>query len=170
MKKLFLFIIGLCLVGAGCSNVATNEAGRIIQTQNTPEEMFEALIEKPASQNVRNLQGIGEVTQGHNVYLKFEASDNFIQKTLIPLHDYKEVDCVDKVFNSLYLPFDMNKSLNFWNINELKKHPGIICYAAQGYKNKWTSEGASIFVLDPAVSGPSTTEAYRTVYFHETGI
>lgn len=170
MKKLFLFIFGLCLVGGGCSDVVINETGRIIQTQNTPEEMFEALIEKPVPTSIRNLEGYGEVVQGHNVYLKFEASDNYVKKKLIPLHEYKEVDCVDKVFNSLYPSIDISKQMIFWNIDELKKHPGIICYAAQGYKNKWTSEGASIFVVDPAVSGPSTTEAYRTVYFHETGI
>jgi len=170
MKKLFLFIFGLCLVGAGCSNVVTNETGRIIQTQNTPQEMFEALIEKPVPTSIRNLEGFGEVVQGHNVYLKFEALNNFVEKKLIPLHEYKKIACTDKIFNFLFLPFDVDRSLNTWNIDEVKNHHGIVCYSAQGYKNKWTKEGTSIFVVDPKVNSPSTTEAYQTIYFHETGI
>jgi hypothetical protein len=49
---------------------------------NTPEQMFEHIIQKPLPPSVTKLQGCGDIWQGYSIYLRFHASPEFISKLL----------------------------------------------------------------------------------------
>lgn len=169
MKKYFLFISLACfliLSGGSCSD-ATNLGSSTVQT---PEEWFKHVIADPVPVSVRNIEGRGEVWQGHNLYLKFDASQNFIFNELLKIHDYKEVGCSDASIGNMTLSNEDSKSLLFWNIEKIRTLPTAKCYVANGYKNKWTSEGYSQIMVNDVLMEPTTAETYWTVYFHEIGI
>lgn len=159
----------VCIVlisGNGCSDV-TNLGSSSVQS---PEEWFTHIVADSIPVSVRNIEGYGEVWQGHDVYLKFQASQNFIAKDLLTLHDYQQVKCDSKDTDQLIPSAEYAKDMKFWNIKEVKNHPAAKCYVAKGYKNKWTSEGYGQILVDDQLNEPTTAETYWTVYFHERGI
>src|SRR3954471_16209147 len=45
---------------------------------NTPKEIFEGVIREGIPTGVRELQGVGDMWQSYNVWLRFQAPDTFI--------------------------------------------------------------------------------------------
>ena len=68
---------------------------------NTPQEMFEYLIERPVPSEVTNLQGVGDTWQGYSIWLRFNATDDYM-KSLIT-KGFTSVPC-DNVQSDFALP------------------------------------------------------------------
>ena len=68
---------------------------------NTPGEMFEGLIEKPIPADVRHIEGVGDLWQSYNIWLRFHASDRFIESLIAK--DYTPVPWT-QVERSMRLP------------------------------------------------------------------
>jgi hypothetical protein len=49
---------------------------------NTPEQMFEHIIQRPIPASVSDLQGVGDTWQGYSIYLRFHATPDFIASFL----------------------------------------------------------------------------------------
>jgi hypothetical protein len=64
-----------------------------IRSGNTPEEMFEALIQSPMPEEIGNLQGTGDTWQGHNIYLRFHAPSVFVEN--YTESKFKQATCED---------------------------------------------------------------------------
>lgn len=60
-------------------------------SNNTPEEMFEALIQSPIPADITNLEGAGDTWQGHSIYLRFQATSTFIEAYIA--QEFEEVPC-----------------------------------------------------------------------------
>jgi hypothetical protein len=176
MKHIFAIVwfgVALAFLGGGCNSVTNTNLIHEDDRPNystTPNELFKGVLFDPVPVSVRHLEGYGELSQGHTIYLKFEASQNFIFNELLKLHDYKKADCKDANMKDLIPQGDYSKSLGFWDVEQVKLLPTVKCYTASGYKNHWTSEGTSQIMVNDVLNEPTTAETYWTVYFHEVGI
>jgi hypothetical protein len=171
MKKLFLPILFLAILipaGAGC--VGQTNDDRIVVGGNTPTEMFKAVIADPIPNEVRSLEGYGETSQGHNIYLTFIAPDKFIKK-IIGVYGFKEGSCDDKKLSALLTPpAGYVKKMSFWDIQSAVSHAKVMCYQQDTSSNKRSSNATKEFLIDQLVDDTKTTEPFWKVYFHETGI
>jgi hypothetical protein len=178
MKKKIFYLacvtISLLVGGAGCWNEAS-----INDNRNTadPKIMFKAIIVDPIPSYVEELKGYGELSQGHSIYLKFLAPQSFIDTQIRALHSYAKVACAERDVVANLIPYGITKDprgykavMPYWDVEEVQKHKNVTCYVARGYKNKWTSEGESYFMIDVVENDTKTAEPYVSVYFHETGI
>ncbi len=170
MNKLLptIFLSMLIMSGVGC-NVQTND-DRIVVGGNTPTEMFKAVVADPIPSEVRSLEGYGETSQGHNIYLTFIAPDKFIKK-IIGVYGFKEGSCDDKKFSSLLAPpASYVKKMSFWDIQSAKSHAKVTCYLQDAGSNKWSSNAEKEFLVYQLDDDIKTTEPFWKVYFHENGI
>lgn len=122
--------------------------------------MFQALIADPMPAGVRDLVSTGYITQndGHNVYLRFMTTLNFLEP-LLDRYAYDEIACDDEQLQGrITLPQELQDDIPDWR-------PFVTadarCYiSAPNYTNPWTNTGNSVLVI--------RTNAL-TVYFNETG-
>ncbi len=84
MRKTLLTtsVIGLTLLCAGCE---APSAG------NSPQEMFENLVERPVPSEVTNVQGVGDSVQDHSIWLRFNAPESYVKKLVES--GYNSVEC-----------------------------------------------------------------------------
>jgi hypothetical protein len=142
-------LVCVLLLGA-CSPSAT-------QPDVSPETMFQNVLFNPIPANVTNLTGTGYTMQGHDLYLRFNADDDFVAD-LIALYDYQLIDCPN-LSTKLALPGQLSGSIPDWE--PPLDSAATVCYRASGYSNTWTDLGISEWALDTDT---------MTIYFHEIGI
>jgi hypothetical protein len=153
LKRLFaglsLFVIPVLAQGCGWPDGPT--AG------NTPREMFEGLIESPVPEDVREIEGVGDLWQSYNIWLRFKASDAFIESLLA--QGYVRV-AWEQVAGHMRLP-DQSGYHRFrpsWNPEAIE---GKECFA--GYiRCRWSGQhsGEHFLVIDRRTG---------TVYFFGAG-
>lgn len=122
---------------------------------NTPDEMFEALVQSPLPTSISHLEGAGDTWQGHSVYLRFQAPSSFIED--YTAQDFEEVPC-ESVLTYLWLP---DESYNVfhppWQPEEVTRGR---CFRSQGSVGE-TWIGEQYLLWDT-----STNE----IYFYGLGI
>lgn len=110
---------------------------------NTPEEMFEAVLQKPIPASVTQLQGVGDTWQGYQLFLQFQAAHTDIESLI--QSGYETVDCAaistqfrlpDRAYDRFDPPWE--------NLNIAAKD----CYSANGLTNSWTGSGSHYLMLD----------------------
>jgi hypothetical protein len=173
-KKFIFFILILALInlGLGCQKNGSsyNQPRRIEDNKKDAETFFKFIISDPIPSEVRFVEGYGETSQGHNIYLKFIASDKFVKK-MIAMHKYNESSCKEQDYKTLFFPpEDYLKNMSFWNASSILKNQNIKCYKKSGYANRWTSNAEGEFAIKELENDSETKEKYWQVYFHEIGI
>ena len=73
-----LLCAGLCGVLQFIPSFQTSSTPSGPTSANTPEQMFEHIVQAPLPPSVTNLQGVGDTWQGYSIYLRFHASPEFI--------------------------------------------------------------------------------------------
>lgn len=121
---------------------------------NTPEEMFEALIQSPVPADISHLEGTGDTWQGHSIYLRFQAEPAFLNSYL---NDQFELMPCEKVLSSLKLPHSDYDVFNPpWKPEDVV---GGKCYRSKGFAGEtWLGEQ---FILWDSQT--------NTVYFYSVG-
>jgi hypothetical protein len=78
---------------------------------NTPQEMFEYLIERPVPSAVTDLQGVGDTWQGYQIWLRFRATEEYA--AILGTKGYREVPCND-VESNFILPENYDRFSPMW--------------------------------------------------------
>lgn len=129
--KNFVLIISVFLVSCGDGP----------STGNSPEQMFEALIESPIPKSVRKLQGTGDTWQGYSLYIRFNASNEDIDKIINS--SYKKADWSDVSYR-FRIPSSYDIFSPKWQPNLVKTKE---CYRAS-VSNAWTQNGSHYLLVD----------------------
>jgi hypothetical protein len=148
MKRRIVVVLQVLLLGvAGCSGTDGPSSG------NTPREMFEHLIQKLVPASVRNLQGVGDTWQGYSIYLRFNASEEFIDSLIAA--GYKPA-AWSEVASHFKLPKGYDKFEPGWTPDAIEQKE---CYEAE-VSNDWTGTGTHYLLIDRSTG---------TVYFYGVG-
>lgn len=123
---------------------------------NTPEEMFEAVLQKPIPASVTQLQGVGDTWQGYQLFLRFRAAETEIESLIQT--GYEAVDCAAislkfRLPDQTYHRFDPP-----WRPQNVATKE---CYAANEVTNSWTGSGTHHLIID---------RQQKLVYFTGIGI
>lgn len=121
---------------------------------NTPEQMFEALIQSPLPPNVTDLEGTGDTWQGHSIYLRFKAEPAFLEAYL--RDGFEAVPC-DAILPYFELPNSRYDVFNpSWKPEDVANGA---CYRSEGFVGeKWMGEQFILWDLET-----------NTVYFYGVG-
>jgi hypothetical protein len=120
---------------------------------NTPQEMFECIIEDPIPSYVANLEGGGYTWQGYAIWLRFNASDRFIDK--LRQQGYEVVDW-EAISHQFEIASEIENRFSSWDPGEIKDK---ICFQ-KDVSNSWTHVGTHYFVYD---------RENKVIYFSGTG-
>ncbi|MCX7680756.1 MAG: hypothetical protein N2508_02105 [Anaerolineae bacterium] len=121
---------------------------------NTPEQMFEALIQSPVPAQVTNLEGTGDTWQGHRIYLRFTVEPAFLEAYLA--NKFEAVPC-DTISSYFELP---DPGYDIFNPSwEPGGVTGGNCYRSKGFVGE-TWLGEQFILWDTATN---------TVYFYGIG-
>lgn len=141
-------VAGLLILSvAGCVDTQGPTSG------NTPREMFEHLIQEPLPPGVRNLEGVGDTWQGYSIYLRFQASQEFIDSLIAA--DYRPATWT-KIASKFKLPKGYDEFEPGWKPDAIDKKE---CYQAD-VSNDWTGNGTHYLLIDRETG---------TVYFYGVG-
>jgi hypothetical protein len=115
----------------------------VVESGNTPQEMFAALIAAPGTLPAANIQGGGDTWQGYALYLRFEAPAadmaDYLQQ-----EQYEPADCA-AVLSELDLPPRFESKFSpIWTPN--KALPAK-CYVKYSVKNGWTHLGTHSLLI-----------------------
>lgn len=146
------FLIFFTDIGTHLSSYETKPS---IQQQN----MVRYLIGEEWVGKLENLQGGGDLWQGHLIYLRFNASQKIIGSIS---KDYKkceeaDADLFKKQITKIKNPLTRLKFRPKWQINLSQPHQ---CYFWRG-GNRWTSSGEHLLIYFPKSN---------TAYFRAFGI
>lgn len=143
-----IFALAIYLVSCGFHPSPRPTSG------NTPEQMFEALIQSPLPTEVTNLEGTGDTWQGHSIYLRFQVEPAFLEAYMGD--NFESVPC-DAIFSYFELPnptYDVFSPS--WKPEDVT---GGICYRSKGFLGEtWLGEQ---FILWDSVT--------NSVYFYGVG-
>lgn len=144
----FIFVLAICLASCSVQPSSGPTSG------NTPEQMFEALIQSPLPAEVSSLEGTGDTWQGHSIYLRFQVEPTFLEAYL--KDDFETVPC-DTILLHFELP---NPSYDIFNPSwKPEDVVNGICYRSKGFVGEaWLGEQ---FILWDTVT--------NTVYFYGVG-
>jgi len=110
---------------------------------NTPEQMFEHIIQAPLPPSVTNLQGFGDTWQGYSIFLRFHASPEFIATFLASGWRPTEWQRIEERFRLPSPSYD--RFTPPWTPNAITPKE---CYEGQ-FPNSWGT-GTHYLLLDRA--------------------
>ena len=121
---------------------------------NTPQEMFQYVIQNPIPSSVTNLQGVGDTWQGYSLYLRFNASDADIDAVIGQGFKPATWQSVSRRFK---LPPEYDRFRPAWKPEAISTKE---CYELSDVSNTWTGSGTHYLVIDRSAG---------TVYFYGVG-
>ena len=121
---------------------------------NTPQEMFQYVIQNPIPSSVTNLQGVGDTWQGYSLYLRFNASDADIDAVIGQGFKPATWQSVSRRFK---LPPEYDRFRPAWKPEAISTKE---FYELSDVSNTWTGSGTHYLLIDRSAG---------TVYFYGVG-
>jgi len=138
IRRAIATIIGLALiVSLGIGLVWRSFEARRHGTEIAPNQIFEALFQRPVPDAVRNLQASGTTWQGYSIYLRFQAPSFTVAGITSP--PYENVECAD-IQSYLGLPAEIDSQFSpGWSVPSTESGS---CLGAHELSNGWTKSGS----------------------------
>lgn len=110
---------------------------------NSPEEVFRYIIAKPIPAGVSNIQGCGDSWQGYQFFLRFNATNEFIDQLLAQGYQNVEWEQIKHRFDLPSKTYDVFDPK--WNPDSVQDKE---CFKKTGVTNKWTGLGEHCLLID----------------------
>ncbi len=126
LKRSYVFILAI-----GFIPLLLYSCGIGPSSSNTPQEMFEHVVQRPIPPDVTDIQAVGDTWQGYNIWLRFKASKEFID-TLLGT-GFEPIGC-EEVEEYFSLPEGYDLFEPPWDPHPIQDNE---CYCNHNASNSW---------------------------------
>ncbi len=137
LSLVFVAMFYLCC----CLEDSANKGGT---STNTPQQMFEYIIESPVPLSVTNLEGTGDTWQGYQIYLRFHVKPEWMNYLI--KNGYNEELCNKSNFALPHPSYDIFTN-NKWVDTDFTQGR---CFTKHNVANKWTGQAVHYFHINAA--------------------